>query len=77
MFNNNLKRNHAKHEKCNTAIKQIMQHCLGAVGGAPTNHRRPRAALRPSKVGAHEFWPAQLSFYTFIVGQSHRHKNHG
>jgi len=22
MFNNNLKRNHAKHEKCNTTIKQ-------------------------------------------------------
>ena len=45
MFNNNLKRNHAKHEKWNTAIKQTSADILSA------------AALRPSiiYVVAHEF----------------------
>jgi len=46
MFNNNLKQNHAQHEKCNTAIKQTSMASAASKeiigGGAPTiKNRRP------------------------------------
>jgi len=67
MFNNNLKRNRAKHEKCNTAIAQISM----------ASAARPGAlSLWPSNVGggSHEFSaarPAQANIHRW----SHRH-NH-
>jgi len=68
MFYNILKRNHAKHEKCNAAIKQNQQ----GLGVAPS--------LRPSNMGgAHKFSaarPDQRSALAYIHRWSHCHNHY-
>jgi len=64
MFNNNLKRNHAKHETCNTVIKQTS---MASSTEAPTNYRRrrsdhqnPAAAMSTNSLGYSSLVPRSL-----------------
>jgi len=75
MFNNNFKRNHAKHENCNTAIKQNSmtsaaqrQGCgprPSKLFGGAKNSRRPG---QRSALGLHSSLvsPSQPLYYEFI-----------